>query len=107
MPRNASIVLPDVSVCSVDRFYVLLTLDWVPWIGCTVQFVFQPPLGGAKITVNASLDTANPANNGYYYDTLVTDITVTGRWTMGVHVTNGSIFKRYPYEIGFQVNAQP
>ena len=107
MAATGVITLRDVNIASVDRFRVTLRKDGAIWnlSAGSVQFVFEKPDRVTQLVVNATAE--NAAAGIFYYDTLVTDFDVTGQWTMNVRVTDGSVVKRYPYEIGFRVNDNP
>lgn len=92
------------SVESVDRIRITILKDGTAWTGIdSVDFVFEKPDRSTQFTRSAT----NEGSNVWYYDTTVTDFEETGDWTMNVRVTDGSIVKRYPYAIGFQVEDNP
>lgn len=91
------------NVGNVDRIRVTITKDGVAWnlTSGTVVFRFKKPDRTTTFDRNA---TAESASGGiFYYDTLTTDFDTAGDWTMTVIVTDGTVYKKYPYEIAFTV----
>lgn len=99
--------LGDFNVESVDRFNFTITKDGVAWTGIdSVSLVFERAEDSTtQFTRAATLET--PDAGVWYYDTVVTDFTTAGDYTVSVRVTDGSIVKRFPYAIGFHMSDNP
>ncbi len=107
MSTASDIDLGQVGIYSVKRFRVTIKKDGNPWdlSSGSVQFVFEKP---DRSTQNSYAGVAENAAAGiFYYDTTTTDLDTTGRWTLNVRVTDGTVVDRYPYEIGFDVVDYP
>ncbi len=107
---SRDIELDDVNVASVVRLGpVTLKRKGVVWdlSAGTVSFVLEAPDRTTQTTV-AAVAFTDGSDGEFYYDTLVTDITQEGDWTMGISVTDGADgpFK-FPYQIGFRANDNP
>jgi hypothetical protein len=107
MANTADINLGKFNVGSVDRLRFPLTKDGVPWnlSGGSVQLTFKKP---DRVTVFTRAAVAENAAGGiFYYDTTTSDIDTPGWWTVSVQVTDGTVVKKYPYDIGFYAVAEP
>lgn len=106
-PATTDIDLGVFNVNSVDRIRLAITKDGVAWTGIdTVKLVFEDPDGNEGDPVDATLEA--PDAGVWYYDTTTSGpLDATGRWRLGVKITDATIVKWYPFEISFQVNDQP
>lgn len=107
MPETREINLGEFSIGSTDRFRATITKDGVAWdlSAGTVTLTFEKPDRSTQFT---RAMVAEDASGGvFYYDSTTDEIDTVGWWTCQVRVTDGSVVKRYPYEIGFFVVDEP
>ena len=91
---------------SVDRLRATITKDGVAWAGIdSVLLTFEAP--DRETVFTRSMLVENDSQGIWYYDTLTTDLTEVGYWTIGMKVTDGTIVKKYPYPISLYVGEEP
>lgn len=112
----ADIDLGQFNKGNTDRIQFTITKDGVAWnlSNAVVTATFKGPdrVPGPPTTFTVNMTKNTDGSDGvYYYQTLTTDLTVAGWWTMGVQVTDNSasppIIKKWPYQIGLKVNDEP
>jgi hypothetical protein len=102
--------LGEFHIGSMDRFRLTIKKDGIPWSGIdSVVLTFEKPgrSNTATTQFTRNMQFEDVTGGIWYYDTTVDDLDVTGYWTLGVKITDGSVVKKYPYEISFHVTSQP
>jgi hypothetical protein len=103
------ITLRPINVASVERLAFPLSKNDEPWLGIdSVVFRFEAPDRSTTFDRAGVLET--PDAGVWYYDTTITDFPDSdsvGMWTIGVFVTDGTVVKRYNYEIALEVVSHP
>ncbi len=107
MPADTTIDLGRVNIGDVDRFRVTIKKDGIAWnlSSGSVAITFEKPDRSTQFSRSMTGET--PVSGIFYYDTVITDIDAVGWWTLRVRVTDGSIQKSYPHEIGFYAGNEP
>lgn len=98
--------LGEFNIANVDRLQATIHKDGVAWTGIdSVTLVFEKPDRSTQFS--RSMTVSDDSTGVWYYDTTTTDFDTAGFWTVTLTVVDGSITKKYPYEIGFHVNDEP
>lgn len=99
--------LGQFNIDNTDRIEVTVLKDEAPWdlTSGSVSFTFRAPDRSTQFVREAT--PSNAPLGVFYYDTTISDFTVTGDWTMAVKVVDGPVIKTYPFEIGFSVVDEP
>lgn len=94
--------LGPININSVETLRFPLYKDGEPWIGIdSVEAVFEAPDRETQFT--RALEKETPDAGVWLYTTdNVGDVDTGGWWTVALTVTDGTIVKTYPYEIGFE-----
>lgn len=106
MANTSDVFLGVFSIASTYRLRFAITKDGVAWGGIdSVAVVFEDPADGTQTTRSA---TAEDVDAGiWFYDVTTTDLPTAGSWRVGVRVTDGTTYDRYPYKIVMLVTDQP
>lgn len=106
MATTKVIDLGDFNVASNDRLRFTIKKNGVAWSTLTaVTIIFLAP--DDVTTFSRSMIVENASEGIWYYDTTITDVLTPGYWKLAFEVTDGTLVKRYPYEIGMNVADQP
>lgn len=103
MSTTAEIDLGVFCVGNTDRIQLTIDKDAVAWPGIDgVVLTFERP-----DYISFTRDMTLLDGEVWYYDTTTSDIDLVGVWRLAVTVTDGSVVKKYPYEITMTVTDQP
>jgi hypothetical protein len=101
MSTTEDVDLGRTCVGNTDRIQFSVNKDAVGWASLdAATLTFVRPDGSTFDRAMARL-----ATNTWYYDTTTSDFDQAGYWWLRVHVTQGGITKKYPYEITLEVVA--
>lgn len=99
---------------NVERIKLTLQKDGVAWTGIdSATLILEAP--DRTTQKERTMVLVTPDAGVWYYDTVgdPDDATVTadldqaGTWTATVYVVDGTVKKKYPYEIYFEVTSHP
>ena len=111
MNRGAEYLGDNFNIGSVDRFRVFVkkknpaTGVYEPWANLTeVKLKFEGP--DRETSFVRSCVAEDALNGVWFYDSVPTDITEPGPWTVSVFVREFGVEKTFAREIGFRVMDQ-
>jgi hypothetical protein len=99
-----SISLDRIGTLSDGRLEFTILKDGSPWTLDSVTLVFYSP---SRVTFFSRGMTWDSVNSVWFYDIQDDELTEEGVWSIRVTVVDGSVQKRYPYEVALPVAEYP